>query len=117
MSDEVKAAMDIYRDDVENDSTYEAPPYVKGYLREMMGVQAEMSDEEYRETIRRNYRSSSTEEDLRVALEEWKTVHVPCGLEFGAFIRGPVPMGFWAKLWNRIGYWLIRKAGYKQIYP
>lgn len=65
----------------------------------------------------KGYPPVGTAEDVRAALDQFRVMHVPMGVEFGAFVRGPTPKGFWARLWERIGHWLIRKAGYEQVYP
>lgn len=62
-------------------------------------------------------RSRCTRGEIQRELERIRLTVLPVAVEFGAFVRPLTPKTFWARLWERIGHWLIRKAGYEQVYP
>jgi len=55
-----------------------------------------------------------TKPRVQLEFDEFRRHHLPMGIEAVFYVRGILPK---CKLWERIGKWFLKKAGYELIWP
>jgi len=43
--------------------------------------------------------------------------NVPLGVLGEIYVKRAESKGFWGRLWERFAHWVMRRAGYKNVYP